>query len=771
MESVAFYSYKGGVGRSLLLVNTARFLALSGRRVVALDLDFEAPGLHYKTGVEGKVVSGAVRLLQRSLHGDLPSLDEVRDATVDVPMPDTHGGWLRLLAAGPAPKAEYWADLGRLHELLVANQDAGLLEAVLDLQARIEEAWSPDVLLVDARTGVTGLGGIATMALCERVVLMTTRARESLDGILAVAESLRATPTLRGEERRLEFVVSRVQGTEAVDDRELRDALGEYFQLPHDRFDGGAERLAGDPFRPPRDGSRTKLPRVSDPAGSLLARTLTWASRLFSIPVEVADRARKRQVAVQRAWVDLTERTEGIGAQLRPRRHWSTGMLATNVDFPCLEGTTRTADIVARLPSGELAMVIEHLDAESHAEVARWWYEHTEARVIVLSWDEGQGGDVRRMRRMYPGKGSGRARGLEGSLRWDLPSPEEFELLRDPTDLSVKAMLEVARHESFYDERLVAEWVRNATPRFPGFMEPIPGRAREILDGLAAIEDIQRAREIIARCATTASYRHAWLHVGDDYLDGVAQDGLCAPLCWRAPPLAVIHALPDHWPAPTPAFHALRCLASFMGLDYAPAVLRREASKLVDGDANIGVQARELELEWSADPHTLLPPRVAYPASEQDPHLVGYHGHLGSYTPSTGRIVLAGPNIDVVATSIGRAPRHVGSVALLHLCVLGMMHSGIDLDGQRWEGFSMDGDHPITIVLAQFFVHRFLVELDDERLLDAFQALTDVQPPEYGAWRAMTQLSLETARAWMISIRRGTGSPAPIDLDALLRPR
>ncbi len=231
MESVAFYSYKGGVGRSLLLVNTARFLALSGRRVVALDLDFEAPGLHYKTGVEGKVETGAVRLLQRSLSGDLPAVDEVREAAVEVPMPATHGGWLRLLAAGPAPKTEYWADLSRLHEVILSHQEAGLLEAVLDLQARIEDAWNPDVLLVNARAGVTGLGGIATMALCDRVVLVTTRARESLDGIRAVADSLRATPTLQGGERRLEFVVSRVEGTEAVDDAVMREGLGEYFEL------------------------------------------------------------------------------------------------------------------------------------------------------------------------------------------------------------------------------------------------------------------------------------------------------------------------------------------------------------------------------------------------------------------------------------------------------------------------------------------------------------------------------------------------------------
>ncbi|MFL6203305.1 MAG: hypothetical protein ACJ76J_29415 [Thermoanaerobaculia bacterium] len=51
METLAFYSYKGGVGRSLLLANAARFLASLGKGVVALDFDFEAPGLHYKLGM------------------------------------------------------------------------------------------------------------------------------------------------------------------------------------------------------------------------------------------------------------------------------------------------------------------------------------------------------------------------------------------------------------------------------------------------------------------------------------------------------------------------------------------------------------------------------------------------------------------------------------------------------------------------------------------------------------------------------------------------
>jgi hypothetical protein len=47
-----FYSFKGGVGRTTLLVNVAHALAAAGERVVIWDLDLEAPGVHLFPGLE-----------------------------------------------------------------------------------------------------------------------------------------------------------------------------------------------------------------------------------------------------------------------------------------------------------------------------------------------------------------------------------------------------------------------------------------------------------------------------------------------------------------------------------------------------------------------------------------------------------------------------------------------------------------------------------------------------------------------------------------------
>src|ERR687884_644286 len=45
-EIITFYSYKGGTGRSMALANVAWILASNGKRVLTIDWDLEAPGLH-----------------------------------------------------------------------------------------------------------------------------------------------------------------------------------------------------------------------------------------------------------------------------------------------------------------------------------------------------------------------------------------------------------------------------------------------------------------------------------------------------------------------------------------------------------------------------------------------------------------------------------------------------------------------------------------------------------------------------------------------------
>jgi hypothetical protein len=262
VETIAFYSYKGGVGRSLLLANAARFLATLGKGVVALDLDIEAPGLHYKLG-EGQgfnilpLSGGAVPYLIATAEGTT-SPPPIEEHMISVPVPVDAGGWLRLMPAGPAPDHAYWAALKGLGDRLRLGDPSGRgFMALLDLQARIADEFRPDYLLIDARTGVTELGGLATTVLADTVVCMFVANQESLDGTLRVVEALKTAPRLASQAPiRVVPVLCRTTGKPPEDERfasgikrllELGEGKDrkELFSLPHGDVLGASERLVG----------------------------------------------------------------------------------------------------------------------------------------------------------------------------------------------------------------------------------------------------------------------------------------------------------------------------------------------------------------------------------------------------------------------------------------------------------------------------------------------------------------------------------------------
>ncbi len=219
METLAFYSYKGGVGRSLLLASAARFLAGLGQKVVAVDLDLEAPGLHYKLGQARRLdgpsapAAGVVPYLLAMVRR-AASLPPLQDHLLDVAVSPDAGGWLRLMPAGPAPRRAYWTTLKKLGDRLRLDDPSGEgLMALLDLHARIQEELDPDYLLIDARSGVTEMGGLATAILADTVVCLFVANQESIDGTLTVAEALKSAQRLPGQQAvRVVPVLARVAG-------------------------------------------------------------------------------------------------------------------------------------------------------------------------------------------------------------------------------------------------------------------------------------------------------------------------------------------------------------------------------------------------------------------------------------------------------------------------------------------------------------------------------------------------------------------------------
>lgn len=215
MITITFYAYKGGTGRSLVLANVARYLSsYFGQRVFLMDFDLEAPGLHVKFGIKAPQ-SGLVDYLSHvQAYGMAPkSLEEY---VVEIPQAlRTSGGSIRLLAAGDAPSPAYSRKLGRLdwHNLFYGSRPIGVA-AFLELQSQIESTYEPDFLLIDARTGITEIGGIATTILADTVVCLSLNNRENLEGVEMVVQSISEAQTEQNRAIRVIPVLSRVPESE-----------------------------------------------------------------------------------------------------------------------------------------------------------------------------------------------------------------------------------------------------------------------------------------------------------------------------------------------------------------------------------------------------------------------------------------------------------------------------------------------------------------------------------------------------------------------------
>ncbi|MFC7614472.1 tyrosine-protein kinase family protein [Actinokineospora soli] len=173
---VTFYSYKGGVGRSFTLANIAVLLARWGYRVLTVDWDLEAPGLHhyFKPVLPHEPEGGVVDLA----HDFLAGAQAPRDHAVKL---DVEGGELALLAAGAghsyASRVQQidWSDL-------YERGFATFLE-------RCREEWTRDYdfVLIDSRTGISDIGGICTAQLPDRLVVVFTANEQNLGDVVDVA--------------------------------------------------------------------------------------------------------------------------------------------------------------------------------------------------------------------------------------------------------------------------------------------------------------------------------------------------------------------------------------------------------------------------------------------------------------------------------------------------------------------------------------------------------------------------------------------------------
>ncbi|SPF56278.1 conserved hypothetical protein [Candidatus Sulfopaludibacter sp. SbA4] len=180
-----FYSFKGGVGRSMALANVAALLAKWGHSVLVVDWDLEAPGLERFFGVQDLRTKrpGIVDLVQARKNGE--SL-RWRDCVIEI---DVHGSSTRLsLITAGRSGPDYTA---RLHSLNFPELfDHGDLGSYIE-ELRNEWVSEFEFVLVDSRTGVTDIGGICTVHLADVLVLLFTTTESSVEGAMQILERAR----------------------------------------------------------------------------------------------------------------------------------------------------------------------------------------------------------------------------------------------------------------------------------------------------------------------------------------------------------------------------------------------------------------------------------------------------------------------------------------------------------------------------------------------------------------------------------------------------
>ena len=172
-----FYSYKGGVGRSMALANIAVLLSRLGQKLLVIDWDLEAPGLEQYFGPQyrslRKSTPGLVDLI--GSYGSEHSMDW-RECLLKAAIPQ--GAAVDILHAGRD-------DPGYSERLRALSWDRlfdqGFGRYLEDMRRDWKQTY--DYIFVDSRTGITDIGGICTILLPDYLLSLFTTSEQSVLGV------------------------------------------------------------------------------------------------------------------------------------------------------------------------------------------------------------------------------------------------------------------------------------------------------------------------------------------------------------------------------------------------------------------------------------------------------------------------------------------------------------------------------------------------------------------------------------------------------------
>jgi MinD-like ATPase involved in chromosome partitioning or flagellar assembly len=197
-----FYSYKGGTGRSMALANIACLLAqkwADGQKVLMIDWDLEAPGLHrfFQERVKAQSDSsleekkGLIDLfyaMQESCqkNGCKTDVNDEFFDKLDIEqyLLETKIQSLYLMTAGRFDNF-YSTKVNKFNWETFFDQNPWLISRFAEYLSRKFR-----YVLIDSRTGSTDISSVCTALMPERLVLVFTPNRQSSTGVLDLAKKV-----------------------------------------------------------------------------------------------------------------------------------------------------------------------------------------------------------------------------------------------------------------------------------------------------------------------------------------------------------------------------------------------------------------------------------------------------------------------------------------------------------------------------------------------------------------------------------------------------
>lgn len=194
-----FYSYKGGVGRSMALANIAELYFQAGRRVLIIDWDLDSPGLERyffddpeialdHLGVLDMIIDYKYKMAEKDddLSLDFKSLDNY---VIDIYPEGESKGQFLLMTAGRRSKPYF----SKYAETILSFDWKDFYE---NWEGELYFDWFceqlnkiADVILIDSRTGITEMGGICTYQLADTIVMFCAPNQQNIDGTYEMAKN------------------------------------------------------------------------------------------------------------------------------------------------------------------------------------------------------------------------------------------------------------------------------------------------------------------------------------------------------------------------------------------------------------------------------------------------------------------------------------------------------------------------------------------------------------------------------------------------------